>query len=148
LRSGKPIVATNLLTHTQVLTPAIARLVAPEAQPFAHAVLELIEQPEQRARLSAAARVVAQEKYSRESYVRRTAQALGVVSRVFRFPVGALRVAAGLFGKGEVCERLCGSLAVDCSKTRQLLGWSAMSSVDDELRRTVEWYRRRAESTT
>jgi hypothetical protein len=68
-------VATNLLTHTQVLTPAIARLVAPEAQPFAHAVLELIEQPEQRARLSAAARVVAQEKYSRESYVRRTAQA-------------------------------------------------------------------------
>ncbi|MFA5907449.1 MAG: glycosyltransferase family 4 protein [Vicinamibacterales bacterium] len=75
LRSGKPIVATNLLTHTQVLTPAIARLVAPEAQPFADAVIELIDQPEQRARLSAAARVVAQEKYSRESYVRRTAQA-------------------------------------------------------------------------
>ena len=31
LRSGKPIVATNLLTHTQVLTPEIARLVDPEA---------------------------------------------------------------------------------------------------------------------
>lgn len=75
LRSGRPIVATNLLTHTQVLTPDIARLVAPDAEPFAHAVLELIEQPGQRARLSAAARVVAQEKYSRESYVRRTAQA-------------------------------------------------------------------------
>ena len=29
LRSGKPIVATNLLTHTQVLTPEIARLVDP-----------------------------------------------------------------------------------------------------------------------
>jgi len=75
LRSGKPIVATNLLTHTQVLTPEIAKLVAPEADALAHAVLELIEQPEQRARLSAAARVVAQDKYSRESYVRRTAQA-------------------------------------------------------------------------
>jgi glycosyltransferase involved in cell wall biosynthesis len=75
LRSGKPIVATNLLTHTQVLNAEIARLVAPEAEPFAQAVLELIEQPEQRARLSAAARVVAQDKYSRESYVRRTAQA-------------------------------------------------------------------------
>jgi glycosyltransferase involved in cell wall biosynthesis len=75
LRSGRPIVATNLLTHTQVLSPDIARLVAPEAEPFADAVLELIDQPEQRARLAAAARVVAQEKYSRESYVHRTAQA-------------------------------------------------------------------------
>ena len=28
LRSGKPIVATDLLTHTQVLSPAVARLVA------------------------------------------------------------------------------------------------------------------------
>lgn len=75
LRSGKPIVATDLLTHTQVLTPEIARLVAPNAEAIAGAVLELVEHPEQRARLSAAARIVAQEKYSRESYVRRTAQA-------------------------------------------------------------------------
>jgi glycosyltransferase involved in cell wall biosynthesis len=75
LRSGKPIVATNLLTHTQVLNDAVSKLVAPEAGPFAQAVLELIDQPEQRARLSAAARVLAQDKYSRESYVRRTAQA-------------------------------------------------------------------------
>ena len=79
LRSGKPIVATNLLTHTQVLTPEIAKLVAPEAEAFAQAVLELIEQPAQRARLSAAARVVAQDKYSRESYVRRTAQAYALL---------------------------------------------------------------------
>ena len=75
LRSGKPIVATNLLTHTQVLTPEIAKLVAPEAEPFAGAVLELIAEPAQRERLSAAARLVAQDKYSRESYVRRTALA-------------------------------------------------------------------------
>ena len=75
LRSGKPIVATNLLTHTQVLTPEIAKLVAPEAEPFAGAVLELIEEPAQGERLSAAARLVAQDKYSRELYVRRTAQA-------------------------------------------------------------------------
>ncbi len=75
LRSGKPIVATDLLTHTQVLTPDIARLVPPEAGPLARAVLELLEHPDQRERLSAAARIVAQDKYSRESYVRRTAQA-------------------------------------------------------------------------
>ena len=75
LRSGKPIVATNLLTHTQVLTPEIAKLVAPTAEPLAQAVLELIDQPALRARLAAAARAVAQDKYSRESYVRRTALA-------------------------------------------------------------------------
>jgi glycosyltransferase involved in cell wall biosynthesis len=75
LRSGRPIVATNLLTHTQVLTPEIARLAAAEAAPFAEAMLELMAEPETRARLAAAARVVAQEKYSRESYLRRTAEA-------------------------------------------------------------------------
>ena len=75
LRSGKPIVATNLLTHTQVLRPEFARLVDPQAREFATAILELIEQPAERTRLAAAARVVAQEKYSRESYLKRTAQA-------------------------------------------------------------------------
>jgi glycosyltransferase involved in cell wall biosynthesis len=75
LRSGKPIVATNLLTHTQVLTPEIAKLVDPNPEPFANAVLQLIESPSERARLAAAAQSVAQEKYSRESYLRRTAQA-------------------------------------------------------------------------
>jgi glycosyltransferase involved in cell wall biosynthesis len=75
LRSGKPIVATDLLTHTQVLTPAIAKLVPPQPGPFAEAVLDLIEHPAERARLAAAARALADDKYSRESYLRRTAQA-------------------------------------------------------------------------
>ena len=75
LRSGKPIVATNLLTHTQVLTPEIARLVDPEPEPFAEAMLALIENPSERARLAAAARLVADAKYSRQSYLKRTADA-------------------------------------------------------------------------
>jgi glycosyltransferase involved in cell wall biosynthesis len=75
LRSGKPIVATNLLTHTQVLTPEIAVLVDPKPEPFAAAILELLENPQRRARLSTAARGVAQQKYSRESYLKRTALA-------------------------------------------------------------------------
>jgi len=75
LRSGKPIVATNLLTHTQVLTPEIALLVDPTPEPFAAAILELLENPQRRAQLSSAARAVAQQKYSRESYLKRTALA-------------------------------------------------------------------------
>ncbi len=75
LRSGKPIVATNLLTHTQVLSPEFSRLTPPEPGPFAEAILALIERPDERARLSAAARAVADTKYSRESYMRRTAEA-------------------------------------------------------------------------
>jgi glycosyltransferase involved in cell wall biosynthesis len=75
LRSGKPIVATNLLTHTQVLNDRIAKLVDPAPEPFAAAILDLINRPDERERLSTAARDVAQEKYSRESYLRRTAEA-------------------------------------------------------------------------
>jgi glycosyltransferase involved in cell wall biosynthesis len=75
LRSGKPILATNLLTHTQVLTPEIARLVDPKPDAFADAMLHLIEHPAERTRLAAAAAATAQEKYSRESYLRRTAEA-------------------------------------------------------------------------
>ena len=75
LRSGKPIVATNLLTHTQVLTPEIAELVDPKPEPIAGAMLQLIDSPAARRRLAAAAHLVAQEKYSRDSYLRRTADA-------------------------------------------------------------------------
>jgi glycosyltransferase involved in cell wall biosynthesis len=75
LRSGKPIIATDLLTHTQVLSPPVARLVPPDADAFAAAVADLIDRPDERARLARAAADLAATKYSRESYVRRTAQA-------------------------------------------------------------------------
>jgi len=80
LRSGKPIVATDLLTHTQVLTPDIAALVAPEPEAFAEALAHLLDKPRERTALAARARAVADAKYSRESYVRRTAQAYARLS--------------------------------------------------------------------
>ena len=99
LRSGKPIVATNLLTHTQVLTPEIAKLVDPKPEPFAAAMIDLIDHPDERQRLSAAAQVVASEKYSRDSYLRRTAHAYERLAK-------SRRSSAGLTGSegGLACE--------------------------------------------
>jgi glycosyltransferase involved in cell wall biosynthesis len=79
LRSGKPIVATDLLTHTQVLSPAVARLVPVDADAVAAAVAELLDRPDERQRLAAAARALAANKYSREAYVRRTAEAYALL---------------------------------------------------------------------
>jgi glycosyltransferase involved in cell wall biosynthesis len=80
LRSGRPILATDLLTHTQVLTPDIAALVAPEPLAFAEALATLLDDPRERTALAARAKAVADAKYSRESYVRRTAQAYARLS--------------------------------------------------------------------
>jgi len=88
LRSGKPIVATNLLTHTQVLTPQIALLVDPTPEPFAAAMLEMIDRPEERNKLSLAAQALASEKYSRDSYLRRTALAYEWLAKSRRSPDG------------------------------------------------------------
>lgn len=73
LRSGKPIVATKLRTHTQVLDESVARLVEPDEAQLASAIADLLDRPDERVRLAAAACRLAAEKYSREAYVQRTA---------------------------------------------------------------------------
>jgi glycosyltransferase involved in cell wall biosynthesis len=75
LRSGVPIVATDLLTHTQVLSPDVARLVAPEPGPFADAVAGLLADPAAGRALAMAARRLSDTKYSRAVYLGRTAEA-------------------------------------------------------------------------
>jgi glycosyltransferase involved in cell wall biosynthesis len=74
LRSGVPIVATNLLTHTQVLSPAVARLAPPEPDAFAAAIAGLLDDPVAGRTLADAARQLSDEKYSREVYLTRTAE--------------------------------------------------------------------------
>ena len=75
LRSGRPIVATDLRTHTQVLTPDTARLVPPEPAALADGMAALIDRPEERIELAEAARTLAETRYSRASYLARTAAA-------------------------------------------------------------------------
>jgi len=72
LRSGRPIVATDLPTHTQVLERGTAVLVPPEPAAFAAAIGRLIDHPAERDRVASAAAALAARKYSRASYMDRT----------------------------------------------------------------------------
>lgn len=82
LRAGKPIVATALRTHTQVLTPAVARLVPPDPEALAAALGALFDDPAERVRLGGAARALAETRYSRAAYLARTAEACARLMRL------------------------------------------------------------------
>src|SRR5215475_12443402 len=66
LRSGKPIVATRLLTHTQVLNDETAVLTGVSASEFAAGIIGALEDPERSARIGRRARELAETKYSYE----------------------------------------------------------------------------------
>lgn len=69
--------------------------------------------------------------------LRRMATALGKPSRLLPVPMWLLNAGATLVGKGDLAQRLCGSLRVDISKAKTLLGWSPPLSVDEGLRRAA-----------
>ncbi|PWT88017.1 MAG: hypothetical protein C5B54_11310 [Acidobacteria bacterium] len=73
LRSGKPIVATNLVTHTQVLTKDIAILTDPTPQAFAGGILEALENPAVGGMVERA-RQLSEEKYSYREYLSKTSK--------------------------------------------------------------------------
>lgn len=75
------------------------------------------------------------EDVSTAELLRRVAKAYGCRARLFSAPVGLMYVAARLIGKGSVADRLFGSLAVDNSKARQMLGWHPPSSMDEQLKK-------------
>jgi nucleoside-diphosphate-sugar epimerase len=70
--------------------------------------------------------------------IRGLARASGVSPRLLPVPGWMLRAGAGVLGKGEALQRLCGNLEVDISKARQLLGWVPPVSVDEGLLRAVK----------
>ncbi|HEY4491544.1 MAG TPA: glycosyltransferase family 4 protein [Acidobacteriota bacterium] len=73
LRSGKPIVATNLTSHTQVLNAEIAILTDPHPEAFALGILEALQSPRVVSMVERALQV-AEEKYSYNQYVAKTSQ--------------------------------------------------------------------------
>jgi glycosyltransferase involved in cell wall biosynthesis len=75
LRSGKPIVATRLVTHTQVLSDDTAILTGATASDFAAGILAALNDPARAAAVGRRARALAETKYSYEAYLDRTRQA-------------------------------------------------------------------------
>jgi len=60
--------------------------------------------------------------------------------RLFQVPQLIIQLTARLVGKSSEIERLLGSLRVDNSYTREILGWSPALSLDESLAKTVRWY--------
>lgn len=72
LKSGKPIVATNLLTHTQVLNDQVAVLTAPTAEAFATGILQLLDNPSRGVQLGKAGKEMMENDYSYEKFLEKT----------------------------------------------------------------------------
>ena len=80
------------------------------------------------------------EDVSTTELLQKVAKALGKKSRLIPVPVGLMTFAAKLIGKSDVANRLFGSLQVDSSKARNLLGWKPMITMDAQLKKTAEAY--------
>jgi glycosyltransferase involved in cell wall biosynthesis len=74
LHSGKPIVATNITAHKQVLSPDIAVLVEPNKEAFAKGILRVLRDPEFAQCLGNNAHQYALEKFNYQSYVTKVSQ--------------------------------------------------------------------------
>lgn len=73
------------------------------------------------------------EDLSTSELLRRMGAALGVSSRLIPVPSWMLEMGASMLGKKDLSQRLCGSLQVDITKNRELLGWVPPNSVEQSL---------------
>jgi glycosyltransferase involved in cell wall biosynthesis len=69
ITSGKPIVATNLYVHTQVLDNEIAVLAEPNPEDFGKGILKVLRDREARDKMVKKAKDVGEKRYSYESYL-------------------------------------------------------------------------------
>ena len=64
--------------------------------------------------------------------------ALNIPVRLLPVPYWLIKIAAQITGKKAIVQRLFGSLQVDISKTRDLLGWNPPQGVDEALARVID----------
>lgn len=80
------------------------------------------------------------EDLSTTELLKRTAFAMGIEARLIPVPATVIQTGAWLLGKRKIAQRLCGSLQVDIGKTRELLGWTPLVTVDQALKKTAEYF--------
>ena len=77
------------------------------------------------------------EDVSTTTLLKKIAQAFGKKAILISVPVIAMKCVAQLMGKADVADRLFGSLQVDISKARELLGWESVVTMDEQLKKSV-----------
>lgn len=80
------------------------------------------------------------EDMSTTDLLRRLGDAMVKPARLIPVPAWLLKLGAMLIGKKAMAQRLCSSLQVDITKTRELLGWTPPVSVDEALRKTAKHF--------
>ena len=70
--------------------------------------------------------------------IRGIATAMGKHARLVPVPVSLLRLGGRVLGKSSEIDRLLGSLEVDITHTRDVLGWSPPIDIQEGLRRAVQ----------
>jgi glycosyltransferase involved in cell wall biosynthesis len=79
LRAGRPIVATNLLTHTQVLDAEVAVLTDPTPEAYGEGLVRVLTDRAFAAQVSRAAEHLAATKYTYDAYVAKTREVLSYI---------------------------------------------------------------------
>ncbi len=74
------------------------------------------------------------------------AAALGTRPHLIRVPPAVVKAVARLTGKAQLAQQLCGSLQVDISKTRSLLGWTPVVRLEQALDEAAREFLARAGS--
>ena len=80
------------------------------------------------------------EDVSTTQLLKKVAKAFGKKAFLLPIPVSLMRFMAKLFGKADVADRLFCSLQVDSSKSRELLNWAPVITMDEQMKKTAEAY--------
>jgi nucleoside-diphosphate-sugar epimerase len=80
------------------------------------------------------------EDLSTTDLIRKLSKFMNKSPRLFSVPHSIIQLIGCLVGKSLEVKRLLGSLRIDNSYAREILGWSPVLSLDEGLKKTVRWY--------